>query len=956
MVSFNVLNFYDALIIAIQSIWRNKRRSMALLSGVILGTVILSGIVIYTGVLQEENYRSIVNDASFEITFTLSEGGEETDLWALSSAIADNPKVLSSTVLGGDAMNFEGETTFFYSVLSYSLETQDDSGNDDFRVEETKDTAPMFVRDNFTETSMYQQLIKDEFTGSFNLSISRNSTVIPKSTASLYNLKVGDIIPHVNFTYVKFGSEVPIEEYYEIMMTNVYISGIYETKSSSDAGIFSDIFASDYLYFNTETLYQYAPYLVTKFEDEKKFFLAIKINEDEFTLSDVGKLNSQIDRLINEITILSGDTVEGTNQVTMLLLPFTILNFILTFFDYILVLPIVVLSIYLLLFGLELSLEERKREIAIFKVQGAKSSQIFNRLRDENLLILAIGLTIGYFLAMIGAWIISSSVGFLKFNLGTYDDLQDFIRFDRGAFLTSFVVIGMIVFIATRKKGKEFIELEVSEAVQKATWKKDGFFRRNKLDLVMLVIGLISAFISIASAAFDYSIKISPFVDIFVIGFLGTIFLWVGGALYGARIAKWIAQRLQPQLMKVNVFKDIGIIVKSGLKRRGDIDRLVVIIVLTLSVATLAASQGFTDEVNSIRTLEYEIGADYHVQYTSLGANLNNFNEVYGIKDVIALPAVQVGVLSTTSILYGMESSIVDKAIWHEDSFKDVSASKAFSELEKHDNGVIVGEGLADDIGSKVGDTIRLKVYYFNPIDNETYTQHLEVKVVALLNHAPGDISSGAMIANYEVLYDLNDLVANFTLPRTELLAGKYLVNRESNMDHNDLKNSLSNLVNVYSVRDLEEEKSELGSQANFGIPGLLSMMFFVAVVGSLTSAFAFSAIIMERRKREFAVLQTIGASRRQIYKTALGENALMMLTSVVWGIIIGIGASFQMNGLFIFIGIILGRGGVTRIVEIPWGTIAIIGIATYAGMLVATVLSVRSAARQDLSVATRVV
>ena len=90
----------------------------------------------------------------------------------------------------------------------------------------------------------------------------------------------------------------------------------------------------------------------------------------------------------------------------------------------------------------------------------------------ENLVLLAIGLTIGYLLAMIGAWIISSSVGFLKFNLGTADDLRNFIRYDRGAFLTSLIVIGSIVFIATRRKGKEFIELEVTEAVQKATWKR----------------------------------------------------------------------------------------------------------------------------------------------------------------------------------------------------------------------------------------------------------------------------------------------------------------------------------------------------------------------------------------------------------------------------------------------------------------------------------------------------
>ena len=115
------MGFYDSISISLQSIWRNKRRSMSLLSGVILGTVILSGIVIYTGVLQEENYRSIVNDASFEITFTLTEGGEENALWNLSSEITNDSRVLSSTVLGGNEPGFEESYTYFYSVLSNSL-------------------------------------------------------------------------------------------------------------------------------------------------------------------------------------------------------------------------------------------------------------------------------------------------------------------------------------------------------------------------------------------------------------------------------------------------------------------------------------------------------------------------------------------------------------------------------------------------------------------------------------------------------------------------------------------------------------------------------------------------------------------------------------------------------------------------------------------------------------------
>jgi len=189
-----------------------------------------------------------------------------------------------------------------------------------------------------------------------------------------------------------------------------------------------------------------------------------------------------------------------------------------------------------------------------------------------------------------------------------------------------------------------------------------------------------------------------------------------------------------------------------------------------------------------------------------------------------------------------------------------------------------------------------------------------------------------------------------------ELEATKYLVGLSNDANRRNVEKGFDQLEGILKVRDLEEEKSNIGNQMNFGIPGLLTMMFITALAASITSAFAFSSIIMKRRKREFAVLQTLGASRGQVYKTAIGENALLMLISVVLGILLGIGVSYQMNGFFEFIGEILGRGELDRVVYIPWGTVLIIGLLTLAGMLSAVALSARSAARQDLAVATRVI
>ena len=142
----------------------------------------------------------------------------------------------------------------------------------------------------------------------------------------------------------------------------------------------------------------------------------------------------------------------------------------------------------------------------------------------------------------------------------------------------------------------------------------------------------------------------------------------------------------------------------------------------------------------------------------------------------------------------------------------------------------------------------------------------------------------------------------------------------------------------------------------NWGIPGLLTMMFIVALIASLTISFTFSSIIMKRRLREFAVLRTLGASRGQVYKIAISENAVLMMVSVIWGIMIGLGLGYMMNGFFEIVGEILGRGILERVVFIPWLQLGFIALATFVGMLLAVALSAISAARQDLSVATRVI
>jgi putative ABC transport system permease protein len=197
-----------------------------------------------------------------------------------------------------------------------------------------------------------------------------------------------------------------------------------------------------------------------------------------------------------------------------------------------------------------------------------------------------------------------------------------------------------------------------------------------------------------------------------------------------------------------------------------------------------------------------------------------------------------------------------------------------------------------------------------------------------------------------------------FTVPEADLNATLYLLDRENDMDPASVRKSLDRIEYISTYRDLAQEKDDIVDQINFGIPGLLTMMFVASIIAVFTSAFAFSSIIIKRRMREFAVLQTVGASRWQVYKISIGENALVMFISVIMGLLVGIGLSYLMNPFFEGLGTILdiGSKSLTRLVFFPWPIILGISGAIFLGMLAAVAVSAVSAARQDLAVSTRVV
>lgn len=982
--------------LTINSIFRNKRRSFAMVSGIILATTILSGIFLYSEFLQKENFDTIVNNTPFELGFDLLENETLTSMQDLADIVSEDERVLDYAILasGGD----------------YDLEAKiDKTGSGPIDIpgegifEERFKISPIFVNENRIGSAIPQRMFSNDFEGNLTRFGEGNATIIARSVASRLQLRVGDFVNNVNITMYEssededFGNNKKLIEYQGILK-NVEVIGIYDT-DFGDAGILSQSLEARDIFFSQDLLKQFLPNIDKGLQETRGYTLAIKINEDEFDLSNSDRLNSAINRFINQVVkdlrnlenarYPNGMKVEGFNLVGLLLEFFSIFNIIITIFDVLLIIPAVLLSLYLLIYGIEMSLEERRREIAIKKVQGANSRQIFGEMRNEAFMLFMIGSFLGYIGGTFGAWLIGSSIGFLKFEISSITDFQDFYTWGQTTIFKipipipsqlfwTMVVVGIILTIQVYKKGRAFIDQEVSEAVQRYEESKIGFLRRNKLDIVFFLIGAAGVTNSILDQRFNRGLDLNLFMQ-FVVNGLGPFFFWIGGALVGARIVKWIPLKLEGVFLSLAVFKDIRLIISSGLRRRGGTDRLAIIIVLTLSIATLAAAQGITNEHHSVRTLEWEVGSDFQVNY-ALPSNYSNellnitINNEKVVQSVLPLgfgPSIKI--LNDDYTIVGLDAASEydnlvagrSTGIWHNDAFKGISAKKALKQLKDNPLGIFVSSGTKSQIIAVINEIVDLTVVVNDFNSTQQTTKDLSVQLLGVLDHIPGELGGDIIITSPLVINRLFALSTNQTetiFDATPMPATKYLVKTKigssiSTNEVNLIREQFRQNLFYSSDRSLKLEIDDFESGgASFGIPGLLSLNFIVSVSAALISTFAFTAILMERRKAEFAILRAIGAKRRQIYKIALGENILLVTTAVIWGIIIGSGITYLFNGIFDVFNIVLGAGPLERQIVFPWYNIFMIGFATSVGMLLATLVSVRGAARQDLSVATRVV
>ena len=676
----------DNLRIAALTSWRDKERGLAVFAGVFLASLVITLVLTYNvGLSQaflEESIEVTVFDSKIEFKSAPEQGttgwtNDTTVLQEICSEVTLREEFNDCTVvLGKSGLHSEisfGNDAAFYASPLFVNEVKSKDPDSKWDTEDLWEyeytTGPPVVNiraisflgpeafDGVLAERLSENIVNDMGEWKTHEEVDKERGIyIPLDIASAAGAEAGDNLESLTFTYT-YDRGLSIEEedcpgeiirgeeyrlmYCQIPMTvkNVTILGIYKPWPQGNPILAANPIYSTWTILSNEQQ--------VNLIDKDHVYLGITVDRSLLPTSSISAAEDWLEVITNEmqketfddgnVKIFYVDIISGT----ILWLEF-VLGFV-QVFDYILMIPVVILSLYLLVYGLELSLEQRRREISIHRSIGATADKLKSMVLFELFIISSIAWFGGYLLAFLAVPIILSSVGFMQFERLDID-INPVLSF--GATLFTILATLGLALLFGRTRTISFLEMEIDEGVKKTNQPGKP---RTWLHVIMLLIGSAGALDTYQELTTGSEGIISNWFIGGLVNIFGPFMLWIGGALLLSRLGAYGPKIMLFFFQKTRLLSDI----KRGLQNTASSEsttKLSLIMLLTLSIVTLAAVQGYTGSLVDERTADLAVGSDIKVFTTEPMTAIEVEDAVLNISSSdIAVKALTVPIISLST-------------------------------------------------------------------------------------------------------------------------------------------------------------------------------------------------------------------------------------------------------------------------------------------------------------------
>ncbi len=600
--------------------------------------------------------------------------------------------------------------------------------------------------------------------------------------------------------------------------------------------------------------------------------------------------------------------------------------------------PGVTLAAYLSKYATDLLTGPQRQEIGLLRARGATPRQIMLSMGITSFLIALVGTLLGL-LGGLGTTAVLFGVGSVApAVLGTY--LQS-ILYALGAGL---LLTGAATYLPVRATLNQEISHERRQAEHEA---KPPFWARAYLDIISLVLaGLIFWIMRNPSTGFGFqptgsegsSLSLGFFV------FLAPFFMWVGLTLTLSRILSGGVSRGAGVIQRMlrAIFGDLGYMAGKSITRRAPkIASAVVIVALALSFGISLSIFINTYQVQKAIDARFSLGSDVKVTVAS-GIRQQNagfadtINQVPGVEAVSPVQRVQAFVGSSLQTVFGIDPQTYPLVSELPDSFfVDTTTSQALADLASTPNGVLVSDELASAYNILPGDPVIISLPRTGDVNGLMTETHLQA--VGVIRYFPTSPQDAFLVMNQSYLENItrNDKI-NYFLVRTSTSPHDVAVT---------IQESLGTQVSL-KTEDIDTAILELGnSMTSLNLRGLgkIEQGYSVLII-SLGLAIFLLSMVYERAK-EFGAMRAVGGSVSQIKRILWSESLTVGVLSVLIGSIIGLPLGRVFVSLLKALYTIPPEG-----VVIPWGDLIALMLLVMVGMTGATLLTNRRLARMDIA------
>jgi len=418
-----------------------------------------------------------------------------------------------------------------------------------------------------------------------------------------------------------------------------------------------------------------------------------------------------------------------------------------------------------------------------------------------------------------------------------------------------------------------------------------------KLYLDVLLLGF-AVFVYWRTAQSGYQVVLAPEgvpqISVHYEAFIAPLCFWLGGVLLARRIWENGAPRARRPLSGLlrGIAGNLSTVVTASLERQ----RLLVgrgIALVALAFAFAVSTAVFNTTYNAQARVDAELtnGSDVTVTGSTgapAGLQLEEIRKLANVEAAQPMMHRFAYVGSDLQDMYGIDPAhIAEAARMSNAYFAGGSASESLSLLARYPDGVLVSEETRQDFQLNPGDHLDLRLQFAS--DHRYHTVPFRfIGVVREFPTAPSDsflVANSAYIAR-QTGSDVREVILVRSSGDPSALAAR-------------LRKVVSTLPGV-KVTDIGSvQKAVSSSLTSVDLHGLTRLELVFAVLMVMGATGLVFALGLNERRRNFAILDALGARQRQLEAFMWSEALVVLLGGAIAGTLLGVGiARILVTGL----------------------------------------------------------